>query len=310
MSVLRRHRFPVFSRDTIQRTSTRSAAFVALLILGACGSILASSRPRSTLNNIVNGPTKNAFCLIGHAGSASLDTFLQKVVNVLGGDVFIIKSDRSNSEVIFQPNQLLVQYYVGGDANGLEEFYNLHAPAWRAASAGNFLGGLPSHPSGHGAYQLRDRWLCEQLVSASEKIRGFHYDHVGIGRRDLLWISAHPTVKVNGCWIPCKGNDWGGVCDQWAWCDRSAAFVYLTSPLTNIPTSAKFRDLNTEKHLLRVLKKEKVEISRGEDVFLRSCRDALPNCKKIVLHGERVLVKTSGGQIERTLHSEHSSPHY
>ena len=45
----------------------------------------------------------------------------------------------------------------------LEEFYNLHAPAWRAASAETFL--VPtSHPSGHGVYQLRDRWLCEQLV--------------------------------------------------------------------------------------------------------------------------------------------------
>lgn len=292
----------------MQRIFTRSAAIITLITFGR--SILALSHSRSALEeNIVSDKARNAFCLIGHSGNASLDTFLQKVVNVLGGDVFIIKADRTDSEIALRSEELLMQYYVKGGVRSLEEFYNLHAPDWTGAATGNFLGGLPSHPSGHGAYQLRDRWLCEQLISASEKIGGFRYDHVGVGRRDLLWVSAHPKVQVNGCWIPCKGNDWGGVCDQWAWCGRSAAFAYLVSPLKNIPNSMKFRDVNTERHLLFALKKENVQISRGGDVFLRSCRDTLPNCKQILLDGELVLAKMSGHQIERALNSEHTWLH-
>ena len=77
-------------------------------------------------------------------------------------------------------------------------------------------------------------------------LAGHRYLHVVISRMDNMWLESHPPLQRNaGCWIPWyRGdNDWGGLNDHHAWCDRRSAEAYLTGRYDSVVFPEKRKDL-------------------------------------------------------------------
>ncbi len=242
---------------------------------------------------------RNALCLIGRKGGIQkLGNLKTRVLNRMHADLFLVSPDATS----YQDDT-----YSSINANGVDllDFFDEKAPDWRSTKKiGNYLGGLPRFTQGHGAYQLRDRWFCNELILEAEKQQGFDFEYVGIGRLDMLWMEDHPAVKPEGCWIPCQQNDMHGICDQWAWCNRSFAGLYMTEPMNSIiafgnSEDAEYQALNTESHLAYTLKQQDIPIQRGKAHFLRVCEKSSGNCKKI--EGTDIHVKSSGEQLEAVI---------
>ena len=237
---------------------------------------------------------RNAVCLVGkhHPDvEAALETH---VLQQMEADLFIVTDTASTWPRALKARNVT---RLSDKQPDLESFFNRASPNWKNASAtGNFLGGLPGRDVGHGAYQLRDRWFCEQAIQNHEMAQGHGYENVGVGRADLLWLLPHPEVSSTGCWIPCEGNDWGGVCDHWAWCDRRSASKYLTGPLHSLPLQGE--EMNTEQHLKFSLAKENVKLARGKAAFIRLCTK-LKSCVPVFnITSDQIHAKISGEQIE------------
>ena len=232
---------------------------------------------------------KNAVCLIGKSGHpAALSSVQVRLLEQLDAELFIVSPTVSLSSPpaagLRSPNSEM--------KDSLLEFFNRHSPSWSSAPKGNSLGGLPGFNEGHGAFQLRDRFLCAQKVSETEVARAQKYKYVGVGRLDIFWLENHPHIAPHGCWIPCETNDWGGVCDHWAWCERTSAFVYLKAPLLRLPEVS----MNTERHLRDTLDHFDVNVTRGTVAFVRSCTMETSTCA--LIEGTTVFAKTSGEQAE------------
>ncbi len=237
---------------------------------------------------------KNAVCLIGESFPKVFPALKRNVLQQMEADLFLVLKEGSSI-----PQDVEVRNFTMS-SDSLEEFLDANAPNWTLSAPGNHLGGVPGHMSGHGAYQLQDRWMCEQLIVESEKESNHAYQNIGIGRADLLWLLPHPRVNTTGCWIPCQKNDFGGICDQWAWCTRFSASSYLTDPTVDLPILAA-TPINTETHLKLSLVRHDIHLDRGEAAFVRLCTEPGPSCtalfsdknKNITYHA-----KISGEQIE------------
>ena len=236
--------------------------------------------------------SRSAVCVIGRVGHPlALPSLRAYVLRELQSDLFIVSPDVDKFEI----NDLVSS---SDGSQNLTEFFDEYSPSWREApSGGNFFGGLPGYPLGHGAFQLRDRYKCAELIALEEVSRGMKYTHIGVGRFDLLWLHRHPHVDTVGCWIPCRQNDWGGLCDHWAWCTRDAASIYLKSAVEMLPDKVS----NTEQHLMLTLAKENVQVERGEVAFVRSCAQPLKTCQQIL--DSEIYAKPSGGQIKSAVSS-------
>ncbi len=239
----------------------------------------------------------NAVCLIGEYVPHTEQSLKKFVLDTLKADLFMVVGRNSTTPRGLQVKNVT---YLSNAQEDLDMFFSLHSPTWREGSPpGNHLGGLPGRNEGHGAYQLRDRWECEKLIRASEFASGNMYERVGVGRADLLWLHSHPQVTTRGCWVPFKGNDYGGLADHWAWCDRLSAQVYMTAPLSDVPLINVTGSTNTELHLKISLNKHHINVERGEAAFVRLCLHNSSKCKPIAESASAVLyAKHSGKQIE------------
>ncbi len=232
---------------------------------------------------------KNAVCIFGISEVNTIPGWKRHVLDQLSADLYVIQDSK---------NELIQRYAESVGARlfrvnmTLVHFFDKHAPKWNESASGNYLGGLPGPFEKRGAYLLRDRFLCEQHISSHETRAGRKYKFIGLGRADLLWLLPHPKLSPRGCWIPCTNNDWGGLCDHWAWCDRESAQIYALAPLESIPTNV---SMNAERHLASVLVAHNVSISRGEAAFVRSCSQNNPICRPLTAD---VFAKPSGQQIE------------
>jgi hypothetical protein len=250
-------------------------------------SVLAeSTRFGSVIPKPVRPLRNTAVCVKGGIGAENTtDAFQKHVVAVLNADVFIVEDTN--------------------DTIPIRTWFDKNVPGWKTTSKrGNYLDGLLSTKSpyhyGHGSLQLRDRSTCLKRIRAMEIKRGQPYVHVGMGRRDLMWMGDHPSVNVetNECWIPCPANDWGGYCDHWVLCGRQGIVGYVKGPLDMLPW--KGEELNTEKHIRVGLEKTGVRVKRGNAPFFRSCkgpsrRNGVVRCKwmpRINMAG-----KPSGNQL-------------
>ena len=271
---------------------TRLSRFIVLLGILAC-----------TLYRMKPLIHENVICLTGKVDNHSLRSIRKHVAEVLQAETMVISTEMKHRGTQYD-SELRVHFVY--DDISIEEFFLRHAPAWKESESGNYLGGLPGFEKGHGAYQLKDRWLCEKYISLREQQRrGKVFRFVGIGRADLLWLAKHPLVSPAGCWIPCKRNDWNGVCDQWAWCTRSAARIYMTEPLNNVPLniSGAWYNRNTESHLLTSLQNFNVTVARGSAAFVRRCEQIDDKCKAMLdtepeIMNYTTFAKKSGEQIE------------
>jgi hypothetical protein len=235
----------------------------------------------------------NAVCITGKKGAKENAHNVQYLLKVLDADIFIVSPETDLTEFgestsVFQKDDLLL------------DFFNTHAPEWHTSSPGNHLGGLPGRSiQGGAAFMLRDRWTCEQIISIKEVKRGYEYESVGIGRLDLLWF-FHPKINSGGCHIPCQRNDWGGVCDHWAWCDRNSARIYMTSPITDLPVKRKNNDTNVETLYKIALDRHGVSVFRTKAAFVRSCSSPPDKrCEQIASSG--IHFKPSGNQYESSV---------
>jgi len=234
----------------------------------------------------------NAVCITGNIGAKESAHNVQYLLKVLDADLFIVSVETDLTEFgestsFFQKDELLLN------------FFNTHAPEWNTSSPGNHLGGLPGRSTvGGAAFMLRDRWTCEQIISRVEVKRGYEYESVGIGRLDLLWF-FHPKINSGGCHIPCHRNDWGGVCDHWAWCDRISARIYMTSPITDLPVNRKNKDTNVETLYKIALDRHGVNVFRTKAAFVRSCSSPDKRCEQIA--SSRIHFKPSGEQYESSM---------
>ena len=235
--------------------------------------------------------SQNAVCVVGKLGHALALASLQKhVLQDMRADLFIVSPDSHRVALEGDPPV----FRTSNSHANLTDFFDKLNPDWKKAPSGNYLGGLPGFPS-TGAFQLRDKFTCDEVISRHELKRGFNYSYVGVGRMDLLWLQKHPTLQPHGCWIPCKTNDWGGVCDHWAWCNRSSASLLMKSPVFMLPNEPS----NTELHLKLTLEKSQVYVARGEVAFVRSCITSSTLCKEVLQSG--IFAKPSGGQIDSAL---------
>jgi len=235
---------------------------------------------------------KNAVCIFGISEVNTIPGWKRHVLDQLSADLYVIQDSK---------NELIQRYAESVGARlfrvnmTLVHFFDKHAPKWNESASGNYLGGLPGPFEKRGAYLLRDRFLCEQHISSHETRAGRKYKFIGLGRADLLWLLPHPKLSPRGCWIPCTNNDWGGVCDHWAWCDRQSPRKYMQSPLANLPRNT---PMNAEKHLKTSLNESSVAITRGHAAFVRSCRTNATACVAMTESNGLIYAKPSGGQIE------------
>ena len=250
-----------------------------------------SSKPQTNSKLFSRAKNTNAVCLFGISEVNTLATWKKNVLDALYADLFLIVDvEYDNAEL--RAADFTVQIYR--EKSQLIDFYDEFAPRWRESARGNYLGGLPGNlnEKGSGSFQLRDRFRCEQAIGKYENERNKTYRFIGLGRKDLIWLLPHPNISPKGCWIPCRENDWGGLCDHWAWCDRESAQIYALAPLESIPTNV---SMNAERHLASVLVAHNVSISRGEAAFVRSCSQNNPICRPLTAD---VFAKPSGQQIE------------
>lgn len=235
--------------------------------------------------------SNNAVCLVGKLGhELALASLQEHVLQDTRADLFIVSPD---SHRVTLEGSASVFRTLSDSHDTLTDFFDKINPNWKKAPSGNYLGGLPGFPS-TGAFQLRDKFTCDEVISRHELKRGFNYSYIGVGRMDLLWLQKHPMLHPHGCWIPCKTNDWGGVCDHWAWCNRSSASVIMKSPIFMLPNEPS----NTEQHLKRTLERSQVYVSRGDVAFIRSCNSTY-RCEEVLQSG--IFAKPSGGQIDSAL---------
>lgn len=247
------------------------------------------------------GPSRNAVCMIGTFNPDVEDSLREHVLTRMDADLFLVSARKSNA---LHFTSIRVVGNVDSSSVSPEHFFNSAVPTWNKSAPGVHLGGLPGHKEGHGAYQLKDRWDCERLISAHEKKFDHRYTYVGVGRGDLLWLEPHPLVEPFGCWIPCQANDWGGFCDHWAWCERGSASTYMTAPVSDLPILSNDM-INTERHLKMSLDKHNIHVERGDAAFIRLCPTSSDTCKLlpraesgIGSPGKPLYAKKSGGQIE------------
>ena len=197
----------------------------------------------------------------------------------------------------------------------LTAFFDANIPGWHALwkyprdygtrEHCTLGGGLPTGPArsikgqravppkdhvyaASGAFQVQAQWMCEQMIRRHEEARGRSYTTVVAARTDLHWVGT-PLLRLppaalhdaKGCWVPCQLNDFGGLCDQFALCDRLSARLYLTRanefPDAKGPTGwpCNFTDrpvfCNTECHVKNRLWQKGVTVHRFEAPFIRRC---------------------------------------
>ncbi|CAJ1439446.1 unnamed protein product [Effrenium voratum] len=225
-----------------------------------------------------------AICLTGRLGAPNASAaFRRHVLEELQGDLFLVAAEEEALGE-FQPKRAEV---VTNDeaASYLERF-----SGWREVLdiPGNFIGGVVF--DGTGWFQVLSLRLCRELIEAEERERGHRYLHVVISRMDNMWLESHPPLQRNaGCWIPWyRGdNDWGGLNDHHAWCDRRSAEAYLTGRYDSVVFPEKRKDLlewfgacgrhnfpqslNVENHIGYVLATAEVPVYRVHQGPFRSC---------------------------------------
>ena len=256
---------------------------------------IVDERHISTKSSIIR---KNVVCIIGELHEDALHSIRANVLDVMDADLIIISTEQGG-ESRFDFNETY-NAFVLEDGYSLKDFFDEEAPRWRESTNGNHLGGLPNHSDGHGAFQLKDRWMCEKYIEKLEQNRSSPYEFLGVGRADLVWLLPHPRVNPDGCWIPCVQNDWGGLCDHWAWCARPNGKIYLTAPLKEIPL-LETGVWSHQKHLKFALMKNNVSVDRGNAAFFRLCADEKPHCGSVFYSNTgmpNMKGKTSGSQLE------------
>lgn len=140
-----------------------------------------------------------------------------------------------------------------------------------------WLSGLASSDRGGAVFVLAMLETCLERIVVAEQTRGARYSQVIFARTDLFYMRKPVvgTVQLNQCWIPCPHNDWGGLCDQFAVCDRLAADAYANSSQVLCKHERAIARVmgtaNSEAFLKLRLSRSKVHVSRGDDFFVRVC---------------------------------------
>jgi hypothetical protein len=177
------------------------------------------------------------------------------------------------------------------------EWFNTYYPEWKTWGEDprdNKIGGLPGHSRGKGAYILRDRHICAEEIKKLELKRLSKYKTVGLARLDLMWMTNVTVVSPKGCWIPCQSNDFGGICDHMAVCNRPSLDAYTINLLHLFPVAKQID--NAEKLLKLSLDTTGVTITRGPASFFRSCAGN-SNRKCDWIPSLNMSGKPSGGQL-------------
>jgi hypothetical protein len=137
--------------------------------------------------------------------------------------------------------------------------------------------------------QLLQQHTCMKLIEKYERddFNGTKFSRVVISRLDMFFLLSMPfldTQNAPGCWIPCAGNDFNGVCDHFAVCDRKSAETYLNRLLVmqdeHFP-SEHTDWMNAEVFLDRALKRDGVQIFRFHAAMFRSCAIPTEACKQV-----------------------------
>jgi hypothetical protein len=143
--------------------------------------------------------------------------------------LFVVSPESRASLQAFEP----FEGDVGRDIDLNQYFDNLTDPQtndWRKVT--NKIGGNWFYP---GAHQSINLMQCNDLIKVAEARRGQRYKRIVVSRLDFMWLQPHPVEEQDvGCWIPCPGNDNGGICDHHASCDRNSAEAYMTGKVKSI----------------------------------------------------------------------------
>jgi hypothetical protein len=189
------------------------------------------SESAATSGKPVNANSDSGFavCLTGFQGAQNVSGALRKfVIDPLQADLFVVSPESRASLQAFEP----FEGDVGRDVDVDQYFDNLTDSLndWRKVT--HQIGGNWFYPGAHQAINLMQ---CNDLIKVAEASRGQRYKGIVLSRLDFMWLQPHPVPEQNvGCWIPCPGNDNGGICDHHASCDRNSAEAYMTGKVKSI----------------------------------------------------------------------------
>jgi hypothetical protein len=285
--------------------------------LGGSESAATSGKPV-----IANSDSGFAVCLTGFQGAQNVSAALRKyVLDPLHADLFVVSPESRASLQAFEP----FEGDVGRDVDLNQYFDDLTDPQtndWRSVT--KEIGGNWFHPSAHQSVSLMQ---CNDLIKVAEARRGQRYEGIVLSRLDFMWLQPHPVQERNvGCWIPCPGNDNGGICDHHASCDRHSAEVYMTGKVNSIVDPElqasiprqhcwtlrclhkkhkhknkkhKLPKLSSEQHLKFILDHYHVPLNRSVAAAFRSCKPGskyVHDCKYV--DALNMLAKDSGSELK------------
>lgn len=249
------------------------AAAVALVCGAAAAGIIIMGQTsykdeRAMLRELARSDSGFAVCLTGFQGAKNVSAALRKfVIDPLHADLFVVSPESRTSLQAFEP----FEGDVGRDTNIYSYFDNFSIGSV-VSIQGNWF-----DPGGH---QFISLMQCHDLIKVAEARRGQRYEGIVMSRLDFMWLQPHPVQKRNaGCWIPCPGNDYGGICDHHASCDRKSAEMYLTGKVASIVDPVlrariprNYNHFGSEKHLKFVLDLFRVPVHRSVVAAFRSCK--------------------------------------
>jgi hypothetical protein len=231
------------------------------------------------------GSRRFAVCLRGYQGAQNVSAALRKyVIDPLHADLFLVSPESRTSLQAFEPFEGIVDRDID-----LDQYFDHITDCVNCTGRNSWRSVLEIHGNWfyNGAHQTVSLMQCNDLIKAAEASRGQRYEGIVMSRLDFMWLQPHPVV-IDGCWIPCPGNDNHGVCDHHASCDRNSAEVYMTGKVASIVDSelrALLREassglsqraqgdptFNCEMHLKFVLDHFRVPMSRSVVAAFRSC---------------------------------------
>lgn len=249
------------------------------------------STPSYMIDNQLNAPWSDppttkadsgvAVCLFGFQGASNVSGALRKyVTDPLRADLFVVSPQDRISLSAFEP----FVGDVGQDVDDVEAYFDAKSKEWLPNGSNNWrsVKEIEGNWIGvSGAHQTISLMKCFDLIKKAEATRDQRYERILVSRLDFMWLQRHPVqTNMTGCWIPCPGNDFGGICDHHASCDRTSARIYMVGKFasildpkmrTELHSAWRGRDLNSERHLQWVLGNRHVKVSHSKAAAFRSC---------------------------------------
>lgn len=258
-------------------------------------------------------PSTVAICLRGESGAPNVSAALEKlVVGPLHADVFIVSSGETH---ISSKELSRIKRHINTTPPDPETYLSNISSSWKEVTSiyGNFISPVGKtiwkHPDGRiwrGVDDILSLVQCADIIAEEETTRGLKYQSVVLSHLDLMWLSPHPTPRtlgngkgkvkakktLSGCWIPGLRQDFTGVAEPHAWCDRKNAEIYMRGRLRTIVDSKEsarllrwFKESNMENfhveaHVMYVLDRAQVPVLwKPENLPFRSC-DCQPDSSR------------------------------